>query len=726
MLKKVIVNFQNCYGIRSLKHTFDFSQRGPMIIYAPNGVMKTSFAKSFQDLSSGKDTVDRVYPERETVRLINDQDGKELSREQIFVIEPYNQTYRSSKISTLLVHAELKKEYDEIYESISRKLEDVLKELRTSSGIRKDVEKIFVGDFNLTHKELLTALGRLEREIRKGTNPDFAMIKYQQIFHDKIVAFLNSPDFLAKISEYTTIYDKLLSSSTYFKKGIFNHNNASVVAKNLKQNGWFDSGHSVTMKSSREAKSIELQTEAELEKLIQSEKDAILQDKDLNASFEKLDKELQKNVELREFREFLIDNKTLIPELENVNAFKQKIWIAYLTANAASYTTLMTEYDTGSARIGVIVEQAKREATKWLEVIDIFNERFSVPFVVRMDNQDDVILRSEAPIIKFDFKDSENGNTIPVEESKLYEVLSNGEKRALYILNIIFEVQARKEAGQETLFVIDDIADSFDYKNKYAIIEYLKDIAALEHFHQIILSHNFDFFRTASSRLSPERCNKLHSVRTENGIRLVTEKYQKNPFMHWKDNLKNPEMLIASIPFVRNLSEYCGYGCEEAELTALLHIKTGTKTTTIKELEDTFNKVLSSTSQADLSAFGHDRPVIDLLMELCKTICSETEEVIELEKKIVLAIGIRLKAEEFIIKEIADDEFVNGITNSQTYRLVEKYKQEFPDKESNIKLFERVNIMTPENIHLNSFMYEPILDMSNESLKKLCVAVDGL
>jgi len=27
--------------------------------------------------------------------------------------------------------------------------------------------------------------------------------------------------------------------------------------------------------------------------------------------------------------------------------------------------------------------------------------------------------------------------------------------------------------------------------------------------------------------------------------------------------------------------------------------------------------------------------------------------------------------------------------------------------------------MTPENIHLNSFMYEPILDMSNEHLKQL-------
>jgi len=27
--------------------------------------------------------------------------------------------------------------------------------------------------------------------------------------------------------------------------------------------------------------------------------------------------------------------------------------------------------------------------------------------------------------------------------------------------------------------------------------------------------------------------------------------------------------------------------------------------------------------------------------------------------------------------------------------------------------------MTPENIHLNSFMYEPILDLSAQHLKKL-------
>jgi len=34
--------------------------------------------------------------------------------------------------------------------------------------------------------------------------------------------------------------------------------------------------------------------------------------------------------------------------------------------------------------------------------------------------------------------------------------------------------------------------------------------------------------------------------------------------------------------------------------------------------------------------------------------------------------------------------------------------------------------MTPENIHLNSFMYEPIVDMSAEHLTKLYKAVLAL
>ena len=95
-----------------------------------------------------------------------------------------------------------------------------------------------------------------------------------------------------------------------------------------------------------------------------------------------------------------------------------------------------------------------------------------MPFELSVDNQDDVILRAEAPNIKFTFRDRHEAKT--VNEDDLFAVLSNGELRALYLLNIIFDVEARKKNDIETLFIVDDIADSFDYKNKYAIVEYLK------------------------------------------------------------------------------------------------------------------------------------------------------------------------------------------------------------------------------------------------------------
>ena len=243
-----------------------------------------------------------------------------------------------------------------------------------------------------------------------------------------------------------------------------------------------------------------------------------------------------------------------------------------------------------------IISEANKEKTKWREVIDIFNDRFSVPFIVKMENQSDVILKSDVPNIKFEFKDGSKGNSIPVGEDELLKVLSNGERKALYILNIIFEVEARKEAKQKTLYIVDDIADSFDYKNKYAIIEYLKDISTETYFYQIVLSHNFDFYRTISGRLLLPRNHRFHTVKTDESIEIVVEKYQNNPFSYWKEHLANKaEMLIASIPFVRNLAEYCGLDNEYKKLTSLLHIKEDTDLTTIEDLETMFVSVRPTT-----------------------------------------------------------------------------------------------------------------------------------
>jgi hypothetical protein len=89
------------------------------------------------------------------------------------------------------------------------------------------------------------------------------------------------------------------------------------------------------------------------------------------------------------------------------------------------------------------------------------------------------------------------------------------------------------------------------------------------------------------------------------------------------------------------------------------------------------------------------------------------------ENKIVLAIAIRLCAERFMVWKINDAAFVAEIRVNQSHDLAAKFKAMFAGESKIIETLDRVLLMTPENLHLNSFMYEPIVDMSDEHLRKL-------
>ncbi len=51
-MQKLSINLENCYGIKKLSKVLDFSEQRTFAIYAANGVMKTSLANTFFDLSS--------------------------------------------------------------------------------------------------------------------------------------------------------------------------------------------------------------------------------------------------------------------------------------------------------------------------------------------------------------------------------------------------------------------------------------------------------------------------------------------------------------------------------------------------------------------------------------------------------------------------------------------------------------------------------------------------
>ncbi|MFC1905179.1 hypothetical protein ACFLXL_00025 [Chloroflexota bacterium] len=98
--------------------------------------MKTSFAKTFLDLSNGEDSRDLIYPDRKTLRKIIKDDNSDIDKEQVFVVTPYQQDFQSEKMSTLLVNKELKNKYDQIHLKIDEEKNKLLRELKKLSGLR--------------------------------------------------------------------------------------------------------------------------------------------------------------------------------------------------------------------------------------------------------------------------------------------------------------------------------------------------------------------------------------------------------------------------------------------------------------------------------------------------------------------------------------------------------------------------------------------------------------
>lgn len=362
-MNKLQVDLEHCYGVKKLYAEFDFASNGSVFtVYAPNGVMKTSFANTFRDLAEGVPSSDRIRPDNATKRKIEDENGNEIAADNIFVIEPYNEKYRSERISTLLVNDDLRKRYERIHKDIDDKAEDLVVALKKSTGLKKEIKEEFADSITHDRNDFFRALGRVRQEVEQEADSPLGDVTYSHIFNPKTEAILADPEFREKVKDYIEKYDELVSNSTFFRKGVFTHNNAADIAKNLKDNGFFKAEHSVFLRIN--GKKTEISSEKELEAAIQTEKDRILTDEGLKSAFEAIDKQLTKNADLRKFRSCLEANQIVIAELDNPERLRQKLWVAYLVRAKEPYMELMETYDKGKEGIAKIVDEAKKREHK--------------------------------------------------------------------------------------------------------------------------------------------------------------------------------------------------------------------------------------------------------------------------------------------------------------------------------------------------------------------------
>lgn len=713
-MKNLTIKLKNCYGIRKLEEKLDFSSTKAIAIYAPNGSMKTSLAQTFEDIAAGRDSKDRIFPDRVSARVVIDENGANLPKENVLVVRPYEEALgHPAKTSTLLVNERLRKEYEDLHAEVDVAKGAFLKAMKKQSNSKRDLEKELSLAFTSTEDKFYIALNRIKDEVASRPDALLKDVPYDLIFDEKVQTFLGTKDFRTAIGDYVKRYNELLAASIYFKKGVFNYYNAAQIAKQLADNGFFAAQHSVNLNAGEKK---EITTQKELEDLIANEKEAISNDEDLRKKFAEIEKLIQKNATMREFEAYLQNHEELLTKFVNMADFKQEVWKAYISTGYDLYRTLLDKYRAAEARRREIQEQAEKERTQWEEVIDIFNRRFVVPFKLQAANKVDVILGQDE-MLSLGFIFCDGADQAPVDRAALLQALSAGEKKALYVLNILFEIEVRKKAAQDTLIVVDDIADSFDYKNKYAIIQYLMDISESPHFRQIILTHNFDFYRTVEGRFVGYS-NCLMASKTDTGVALEKAAGIKNVFINdWKGAFySDSKKKIASISFMRNLIEYTRGDADPdfVKLTSLLHWKVDSQQITVSDLDDIYGRLFSEPGNSPDS----NTPVVELIANAA-TECLTAPDGINFANKVVLAIATRLVAEQFMVTRINDPAFVAGINSNQTARLLRKFQEVCPAEIASVEVLQRVVLMTPENIHLNSFMYEPILDMSDSHLRAL-------
>lgn len=724
MIQKIRINWKNCFGIKQLEHEFQFVNNKPVhLLYAPNGTMKTSFAKTLKYLS-GQSKIkpcDQLHKDEESKYEVFVDDDEKINKENLFVVNGDDEIDSSASFANFLASSELKTKYDEIYEKLTKEKDALMAKLKNcskSTNCEKEIIEAFTMDDEPT---IFNILEKLNDKVKKG-QPLYEF-RYNDVFDSKgyVKAFIETNK--ESIKEYIDNYEKLLSESSLYRSvegHSFGTYQASLLLQNVSDGNFFGVKHKMVLQNG-----VEVFSHEQLGQIMSDEQEKIFNDERLKKVFDKITKSIDKNAELRSFKVIIESHPDWIVEMLNYESFRKKVWIGYLSKEDVKplFDSYIQVYNENKDELLNVLEQASHQQEKWKNIIELYNARFHVPFQVSISNQRDVILKQESAKLQFSYL--EDGVSVQSSQKELMDMLSRGERRAFFILQFLFEMESRKVSTNDTIVIMDDIADSFDYQNKYAIVEYIKDLAekSSNKFYIIVMTHNYDFYRTVSSRLS-NSINHLWMVERKANGNISIEKGQykgdvfANVFVKQNSDDKN---FISMIPYVRNLIEYTK-GDEDPNyllLTNCLHQKDNTLKITETQVIEAMN---GYTRGKDIKRTKTEKKIYNTIMQTAESIANEAEpDLVLLQNKIVLSIAIRLIAEKYMkekIIEVGVKEEELSVSGNQTGKWTEKYKNNCPN-DTNRTIIERVNMMTPELIHLNSFMYEPLIDMSIFHLIKL-------
>ena len=235
--------FVNCYGLKDFNmQEIKLAICNKAIIYAPNGVMKTSLSKVFEDISKGQPTKDRIFKDLQTSYVVNYHDTSFKSdalaaTDRVYVVNSFAEKFELPKetMSTLLADETTRKAYDILMSEFSTEIKEFEANIAALSGLTKPkVKGQLIADLvlpstadwpDIFEKLVGLMVGYTSLAFLDG-------IKHTDLFNAKTMAIYINPVFLASVEQYIDKLNELMSDNAILSTG-FNDYNAEELSKTL-------------------------------------------------------------------------------------------------------------------------------------------------------------------------------------------------------------------------------------------------------------------------------------------------------------------------------------------------------------------------------------------------------------------------------------------------------------------------------------------------------------
>ena len=674
-IKTLEVRIKDCYGIKSFSYTFNFSpRRKTYIIYARNATMKTSFLKTLRDYQHNRQSRDII------THKIGKKTIKGVDRRQIRTYTSYEE-YRPVYTLQFFIR-NLNQQEKQLWESLKQELEfhKYLQNIESDSleNLLKDIF-LFILFTSVGEQAYWGQVNDLTEQHIRATLPEPLLVIFDPAHYEPALIALGFPPMELN----------------------------SISLERAKQSN------------------IPLVFKAFLEFLQHLELITPEGSIDLNAYTDLGQRRYLYIKSLLNYIYYLIDPDKYFAEVND----SEKIYLITKVVPKYPLSNIPRTFFHKIAKqreIFISISQKahrfsqNRGKGRYSNIAAEFNTLFLFPFSVELQ------FRKEFGDTMVYLQYGTNGkiDLLGAKDVGVLNALSDGERKALYLLQIMTEVETLNPE-EEYLLVLDDIVESFDYRNKYAISTYLYKIALKKNLKLIILTHNYDFFRTLGRRFKSSTIlaanGALVANRDSAGAVRLNPMDDWEPWQVWKKRLEEDD-IVALIPFVRSLikvtSGSTGSNKDCELLSKTLHYSGRSPNTTYNDLLPIYRRYLQITGFP---------PSVDLTKSIWTTINDFTYAPAPLQKisddlkaKIIFAIRLRFKAEEYLYMKLPKlipgtnltdlisfgelyGKFLNWFLNNAT----EKQKQQMLD----IKLLlDKIFILTPEHLHARYWEYETLID----------------